>query len=543
MAPPPRPGARVFVTAWIPGIEPVTASAREETLYDSVVGASRALGESLSSGALTRIEIDVVQNEEPVGITSQMVVARRELGLYGYLATGDGGKIGYILPLELVTERLTKGGTRDGGVPLNGTALVEAIAERAGVDPAMVAQMRTTRFTTIARVEPAQRGGDAVALVRGKPVRPKTMSPQDLVVAVGGGAAYLARNLDEHGRFAYRYDPANDEVERGYDLLRHAGAVYAMMEAYGELGVPEWRDKAKLALGNLKSQVRQTPDGATFDQGRQLEQQKVGANGLGLLAFTEYARLTKDMTELPLMQSLARLIVHQQYPDGHYRANADVQREDEGAKDRELRREVFYYPGEATLGLVRLYSIDPNPEWLAAAKKGADYLVNVRDADADLDHQIHDHWLSYALHDLYALTKDPAYAAHAIKIAEAIAHAEKTAATAPSPDYVGSFYDDGETTPTSTRLEAVASTLELTRKMGQDETKLRALAMELACFVRGEQIDPDAAFFAKNPARAVGGVEQSVTRMDVRIDYVQHAMSGWLRLARLLRDPAWGKMP
>jgi hypothetical protein len=27
----------------------------------------------------------------------------------------------------------------------------------------------------------------------------------------------------------------------------------------------------------------------------------------------------------------------------------------------------------------------------------------------------------------------------------------------------------------------------------------------------------------------------------VRVDYVQHAMSGWLHLARELRDPAYGK--
>jgi len=28
---------------------------------------------------------------------------------------------------------------------------------------------------------------------------------------------------------------------------------------------------------------------------------------------------------------------------------------------------------------------------------------------------------------------------------------------------------------------------------------------------------------------------------DVRIDYVQHAMSAWLHLARELRDPTYGK--
>jgi hypothetical protein len=44
-----------------------------------------------------------------------------------------------------------------------------------------------------------------------------------------------------------------------------------------------------------------------------------------------------------------------------------------------------------------------------------------------------------------------------------------------------------------------------------------------------------------NPAKAEGGVRESLFVSDIRIDYVQHAMSAWLRLARILRDPAYGK--
>jgi hypothetical protein len=36
-------------------------------------------------------------------------------------------------------------------------------------------------------------------------------------------------------------------------------------------------------------------------------------------------------------------------------------------------------------------------------------------------------------------------------------------------------------------------------------------------------------------------VRESLFVHDVRIDYVQHAMSAWLHLARILRDPNYGK--
>ena len=56
-----------------------------------------------------------------------------------------------------------------------------------------------------------------------------------------------------------------------------------------------------------------------------------------------------------------------------------------------------------------------------------------------------------------------------------------------------------------------------------------------------EQFDADNDFWLKNPAKAEGGVRESLLVPDVRIDYVQHAMSAWLHLARTLRDADYGK--
>ena len=105
------------------------------------------------------------------------------------------------------------------------------------------------------------------------------------------------------------------------------------------------------------------------------------------------------------MRRLGRFIVHQQYDDGHFRSNADLERE-AGTK---LKREVIYYPGEAVLGLMRLYALDPQPEYLDAARKGADWVVHVRDAYVSEENQEHDHWMSYALNELYRVTRDEAY--------------------------------------------------------------------------------------------------------------------------------------
>jgi hypothetical protein len=540
VVPEPLSAGRVFVTGWIPGHEPIRATGLGKTLADSVVTASEIVATTVPAGASVRVEIDVITGAEDTVIGPNMVDREVDLGLHGYLGVGSSSA-GFFLPIEVVEDRIARAHATHGIVQLREERVVKAVAERAHIDPAGVAAMTSTRFTIAERIEAAEEGRPPIVLMRGVPLHPKELSPDALISGVRAGAEYLARSIDERGAFAYLYDPTRDEVDRSYELLRHAGAIFALMEAYEELQVPAWKDKAKLAIGYLKSRLVTTADGSYFTSVPDEEQQKVGACGLGLIALSQYERATGDRSLVPTMRDLARFILHQQYPDGHLRQNADLVREGGSVGEAEVKKEVYYYAGEATLGLVRMHAIEPQAEWIGAARKAADYLVNVRDANDDLQHQIQDHWLSYALHDLYVLDHEARYATHAHKIAEAIALAEKTSKDAPHPDYVGAFYEQGETAPTSARLEAVASTMQLARFMGTDEAPMRQIGMQLACFTRGQQLDADSAYFAKNPARAIGGVRRGLLRSDVRIDFVQHAMSGWLRLARLLRDPAWGK--
>jgi len=195
--------------------------------------------------------------------------------------------------------------------------------------------------------------------------------------------------------------------------------------------------------------------------------------------------------------------------------------------------------GEAELGLVRLYALEPISAWLDAARKGADWVIDVRDAHDDLKHQVNDQWMSYALHDLYVLTGDKRYADHAFKIAHAIDAAEPK--PPPAPDFAGSFSDTGEIPLTSARLEALASDIQLARFMGQDEEWLRAPAVRYATFTYGGQLNEENDYFARNPSRVQGAVRESLLSDNLRIDFDGHSASAWLRLARELRDPSWGK--
>jgi hypothetical protein len=531
--PPVSAGRRVFLELWNGPAAPIVATAKGASLADAVAAAAEALAAKGPAPARGRLEIDLPRAPEGAVLQSEPV-AVSAIGLYGFLSVGDDGREGFVLPGEVVQKGLFRRGkaaTMDDG------KVVDLLSERSGATQADLKLSRVYRFQVSAYVESSDRQA-ALGVERGMVVRSGDASADLLLANVRRGADYLARVMSGEGRYVYLYHPVEDRDDAAYGWLRHAGTTYALLEAYEEFGEPLYLTKAELALAFLKRHLR---DDAS-SQGKYLidttdeEQQKTGGAGLALLAFTKHAAVTGNRKELETMRALARFISAQQYVDGHFRANADL----ESAGDRKLKREPIYYPGEAALALLRLSGIDPQSAYVDTARRLADWVIRVRDANATEDSQEHDHWMAYALNDLYRVTSDPRYLAHALKIGHAILKKQHRAADAPSPDWVGSFFE-GESTLAATRLEAYDSVIALSRFAGNEDARTLAAAREVGAFVAGQQFDAETGYWLRNAMKAYGGVRESLYVHDVRIDYVQHAVSAWLHLARLLRDSAYGK--
>ncbi len=538
---PPAPGRRVFL-AWWPerpaSTDPIDSTANAPTLAGAVDAAARAIAEAISARgadpARGRLELDVTTEVSGASLDDDTPVPLALVGLEGLFVTRDDGKSGFVLPGEIVQ----RGMFHPGNQPKFDQAKIDhVLVERAGVTDADLRSMRAYRFRADARVESPERDR-ALPVLRGMVEHPTQATPELLLEGVRRGADYLSRALNAEGRYQYMYHPVDERDDRSYGWLRHAGATYALLEAYEELGTPLYLAKAELALAYAVQHLHTDPGG----QGKYLldtndeEQQKVGGAGLALIALAKDASVTGRLTEIETMRSLARLIIEQQYGDGHFRENTDL----ENSQATKRKREPVYYAGEAILGLMRLYAIDPKPMYLDAARRGADFVAHVRDAAASEDDQEHDHWISYAYNELYRVVPDPAYLAHAYKIARAIEKKRHLAPGAQAPDFIGTFYE-GQSTPASTRVEAYDADIALSRFAGRPDGWLLDPAREVAAWILGQQFDPANAYWLADPARADGAVRESLFVQDVRIDYVQHAMSAWLHLARTLRDPEYGK--
>jgi hypothetical protein len=262
------------------------------------------------------------------------------------------------------------------------------------------------------------------------------------------------------------------------------------------------------------------------------EQQKAGGAGLALLAFVQHARVRsgpEPPARLEAMRSLARFLVAHQYPDGHFRSNRDVERE----THQRRRKEPPYYQGEAALGLIRLYTVLNDPHYLAAAQKAVAWAIDVRDAASSVEEHEQDHWMAYALDDLYRIKPEEAYRDEAIRIVNAIRHSQWSVAGAPQPDMAGTF-GDARTTPASTRLEAYGAAANLFRVAGRPDASMLDAARDVALGTLSRQFDADNDYWLPNPDRAEGGVRESSSSNSIRVDYVQHAICAWLQLAREL---------
>src|SRR5262249_6995315 len=138
---------------------------------------------------------------------------------------------------------------------------------------------------------------------------------------------------------------------------------------------------------------------------------KLGANGLALMTLTRQLELSPKQGNRDEARRLAMMILNLQNADGSFASYHSVKgNEPEGSVS-------LYYPGEAILGLMRLYRVDNDKRWLEAAQRGADFLIESQQKMKSLPP---DAWLIQALEALYNLSQNRRYFDHAMAIAESI---------------------------------------------------------------------------------------------------------------------------
>ena len=358
---------------------------------------------------------------------------------------------------------------------------------------------------------------------------PEGITQEALLESLKLAGQYLTGSVSESGRMIYTYNPATAERPNEYNILRHAGTAFSMFDLYATTKDEDLLKAAQRARGYLLEQVqpwvKDGTDAAAIAFGTKI---KLGGAALAVIMLVSEMDATGDKEHLKMAQKLTRYLESQQREDGSFVSSRN-------RKDGSERDFIsIYYPGEALLALVRMYSIDKNSRWLDVAERAAHYLIENRDKGKPTEKLPHDHWLLYGLNELYRERPKEIYLNHSRRIVAAMRGMQRRG-TWP-PDYLGTFYSPPRTTPVATRAEGLLAAHKLFEDHGTKEEAQQALEMiHLAInFELQTQFRTESSMLLDRPPSAVGAFHRGMTHYEIRNDYVQHNISALLELYRYM---------
>jgi len=366
--------------------------------------------------------------------------------------------------------------------------------------------------------------------------------------AISLSTQYLEHACEPSGRFVYVVNMQSNSKSPRYNIIRHAGAMYALAMA-NNYNPDQGTVDALVRAGRFLRANYIGPDPASTEKKQiltvwsgkvgtaDIPETTLGAPGLGLLALVEIHRIQPESIPLEDLRGMGRFLLFLQKEDGSFYSKYAAK--EDGRNDA---WESLYYPGETALGLLSLYDVDPSAEWLAAATKALIYLAKSR---ANAEKVPPDCWALIASAKLFALSDKTGVPIerdillhHATQVCEGILGEQITNAS--EHNLNGGFDPTGRTAPTATRMEGLLATLDfLPKEQNELRSRIEKAVRQGIAFLLQSQVKfgPYAGAIPGSIGRisadTTDGTAANPLSSKVRIDYVQHALCAWLRYLRL----------
>jgi hypothetical protein len=498
------------------------AMGRADDLVQATLHAAKSLRARTGSAAAGEPPWILLSVVESAGSLEDPQLRALPNGLYGLLEEGFAGR--FLLPAEVLTHRIVDSSRRYRAELYAEFAQKFPLRSPHGGAPSWAGYFTTQEFFSA--------GSEVVSLYRGQR-RDIALTNEELLVRAAAAGAYLARSVNADGSFEYVYLPKSDRRDDGYNLLRHAGAVFALFQLHHVTREAQFLSAGERAVSYLLEQIQACPGSSTALCAVEDGETKLGGNGLAILALLEHPQISQRQDLSRAAVGLGERILEVQRPDGSFWPHKASW---PSGKPSDFVSE--YYPGEAIFALTRLHRLVGEERWLAAARRAASFRVEsaLQAFEGGAARMTHDHWLAYGLAELAELRPEAPDALYLRRLARSIAEAQLETDPLMPLDWRGGFFTPPRSAPVATRAEALAAILRVlpprgSGSAGEQDAQLGEIGASLCAalgFQLRTQFTPERALFLADPQRALGGISRGLTDFSLRIDYAQHTISSLL---------------
>ncbi|MEM7138365.1 MAG: hypothetical protein AAF500_17430 [Myxococcota bacterium] len=372
------------------------------------------------------------------------------------------------------------------------------------------------------------------SLYRSRPVADRPVTPDDAFAGAVAAGNYVLRSLRRDGRFQYKFFPTTGRREmEPYNVPRHAGTTWFLLELYEATGKAEFLRGAESALDWLDAQLRDCGDGLRCIGGG--DRAGLGPQALPLIALSAHARLADPERYGDTRRQLADVVMRLQREDGDF----DFALDTATGQPIEVSRQL-YAGGQAALGLALSGQVDDDDDQLIAARRALDFMAGPYwDFFVSDLFFIEEHWTCLAADELHKLYGDEDHARLCVAAAEfdlQLQHGTESV----FPDYVGGIgftpFFPPYTTTAAGRGEGLIAAYRISRRQGQPNERLLRGIRDAVGFLVHNQYKRGDTYAFRNEWSAVGGVPWNYYDPVIRIDTVQHTGSMMLHGSEFLRE-------
>ena len=326
------------------------------------------------------------------------------------------------------------------------------------------------------------------------------------VEVVRSSSDYLKAQIREDGTFVYGYASGSGADLEGYNILRHAGAVWSLISSYQLTRDAALIQPIDQAVEYMLRQVVSADDQTAYLYEAQTDEIKLGGCGLAVIALTEYMEAFDTDKYLDVCRQLGNGILsllHAEDGTYYHVLNGDF-------TEKEAFRTV-YYDGEATFALCRLYGMTGEAVWLDAAKAAVGHFIAADYA------QYCDPWVAYTMNEITKYVDDQTYYLFALENVQD--HYEQLNSETSDPIH----------------LELLMATFELYDRLvtrgaqidGFDKAAFLQTLYSRADLLLNGYFYPEYAMYMDQPEKILGAFMVREDGFRTRIDDVQHGISGF----------------